>query len=268
MTNINIPQIQYTRDYENFKLFDENRVISEKHVHNLAKDETFAKNFPTCPIIVNEDMMIIDGQHRFHAAMRLDCGIYFIIMKDVTLQDIVRRNVNQKTWTPLDYLEFYRKSGNLNYIKFDEVIKKHAITISQGLCIIAAMKGMHMKTMTDLFRAGTIDILDKIVEFDEFTGILFDFIKKTVKIRGVTGTRPLLANVYMMAFYDFYKEKPKRLARLLNQLLITSMELPFCAIKAQAQKFLEKAYYWRPTQHHFTERNEQLEQFAEESVST
>jgi hypothetical protein len=74
-----IPQINYTREYEKFKLFDANRPLSAIHVEHISQHKDFVENFPTCPIIVNEQFYIIDGQHRFEAAKSLDCGIFYII---------------------------------------------------------------------------------------------------------------------------------------------------------------------------------------------
>ena len=54
----------YTRDYDKFKLLEENRTVSKSHVNKLKIAIGDNPNIMRAqPILVNEDMEVIDGQH-------------------------------------------------------------------------------------------------------------------------------------------------------------------------------------------------------------
>ena len=83
-------QILKTYDYEIFKRMKGNRVVNNSHVKNLVK--SMQEKYLPQPLTVNEDMEIIDGQHRFAAAMELNLPIYYQIINGTTISDVQRLN--------------------------------------------------------------------------------------------------------------------------------------------------------------------------------
>ena len=66
----NVIRVMKTNDYSMFTKIDGNRQIDKKNVNNLI--ESMKEKLLVCPIIVNEDNQIIDGQNRLEALKDLD----------------------------------------------------------------------------------------------------------------------------------------------------------------------------------------------------
>ena len=100
-----------TVDYEKFNHSKFNRKVhlSKKQIENF-------ENFGIIsPIIVNEHMTIIDGQHRLAAAAFLKIPIRYIMLSGKTVSDIVAINSVSNNWVTRDFLEAYAEDGNEDY---------------------------------------------------------------------------------------------------------------------------------------------------------
>ena len=129
-------EIKKTTDYGIFKFRDDNRSkIDTNHVRKIA-DSIAARNLLEFrEITVNEKMEIIDGQHRLEAAKMLKTPIYYKIVNGMNCDDIIILNV-QKNWSVDDYMNYYVKQGNREYIKLQEFMKENQLSlkISLRLC--------------------------------------------------------------------------------------------------------------------------------------
>jgi len=106
----------YTRDYDKFKLLEENRTVSKSHVNKLKIAIGDNPNIMRAqPILVNEDMEVIDGQHRLQACRELDIPVYYNIVEHLTVKEARNINVVHRTWSSMDYAESYAKAGNVYY---------------------------------------------------------------------------------------------------------------------------------------------------------
>ena len=64
------------------------------------------------PIMVDADMRIIDGQHRFYACKELGLPIYYVVKNDVDPeQAMITLNQTSKKWEMMDWLR-YRANKN------------------------------------------------------------------------------------------------------------------------------------------------------------
>ena len=117
-------QIYYTRDYDKFKFEKTNRDIK---VTNDLKDSIAQKGIVE-PITVNENMEILDGQHRFMVAKSLNEIIPFKMVSGLKLIDILDTKSTAKNWTPKDYINYYCKINNKNYITLNEMIKSEKLS--------------------------------------------------------------------------------------------------------------------------------------------
>ena len=78
-----INEVFETHDYGQFRFIKGNRLIRASHVNNILKSMKKRRLFS--PLIVNEKMEIIDGQHRFKAQEKLNKSIEVIVEKDEQL---------------------------------------------------------------------------------------------------------------------------------------------------------------------------------------
>ena len=96
-----------TTDYSLFKDVSSNRDVDRKHVKKLVNSIREKNLLEVNPIIVNEKLEVLDGQHRLEAAKQLKVPIYYVISSDVTHNDISRLNSNKKNWLLMDYINYY-----------------------------------------------------------------------------------------------------------------------------------------------------------------
>lgn len=68
--------MEKTKNYSLFKKYAKNRDIDGRHVEKLIASIKTANLLDCEPILVNEKMEVIDGQHRLEAAKSLNLDIY------------------------------------------------------------------------------------------------------------------------------------------------------------------------------------------------
>jgi len=105
--------VYQTNDYDAFKFMEDNREVLQSRVERLK--QSFSEMYIPCPIIINQNYEIIDGQGRFNSAKELNMSILYLIVEDANIDDCRRMNVCQKNWTTWDFIESYAVTGNINY---------------------------------------------------------------------------------------------------------------------------------------------------------
>ena len=115
-----VGSIYSTFDYSQFKTLQGNRNINEINVKRLVS--SFEKAYLLNPVLVNEKLQIIDGQHRFEAAKRMGLPINYIIAEKYSNNEVHLLNSNMRNWGKVDYLNAYCELGNENYIAMREFI--------------------------------------------------------------------------------------------------------------------------------------------------
>lgn len=115
-----VGSIYSTFDYSQFKTLSGNRNINEINVKRLVS--SFEKAYLLNPVLVNEKLQIIDGQHRFEAAKRMGLPINYIIAEKYSNNEVHLLNSNMRNWGKIDFLNAYCELGNENYIAMREFI--------------------------------------------------------------------------------------------------------------------------------------------------
>ena len=138
-------QIHETKEYSIFKKVKQNRIIDMKHVAKLADSIKEKDKRIDFPIIVNNNMEIIEGQHRFEACKLLNLSVYYIFAISMSIDDISRIITINKKWNMEDYLHQYSENGNENYIKLKNFIytsncKTVSKALSIGLMLVLTLK--------------------------------------------------------------------------------------------------------------------------------
>lgn len=107
--------MQKTSDYSKFKQIDGNRKVNSGHVSRLVEAIERKNLLEYFPVLLNEDMEVIDGQHRLSAAAKLEVPIYYEIVPGLTLTDVMSINTNSKSWNINDFIDSHIELGNSNY---------------------------------------------------------------------------------------------------------------------------------------------------------
>lgn len=103
-----------TNDYDIFKHLKGNRILDDRknYIISSIKENGWVTN----PIIVNKDMEIINGQHRYAALKALNMPIQYIIAENANIHDCIALNIKQQNWKLVDYIRCYADMGNDDYV--------------------------------------------------------------------------------------------------------------------------------------------------------
>tara|TARA_R110000824_G_scaffold147021_2_gene316335 strand:+ start:426 stop:1157 length:732 start_codon:yes stop_codon:yes gene_type:complete len=125
MTN----KILVTKDYHKFSFLKGNRAINIRHLNNLIT--SIKEKDLKMPIIVNEELGVLDGQHRLKAYQTLNLSMSYIIKKDFNLKDIRQINSVQKSWTPLIYMKSFKDLGVESYVYLEWFYRTYKFGIAE-----------------------------------------------------------------------------------------------------------------------------------------
>lgn len=102
-----------------------NREVNEIHVTKLMESINKKNMLKINPIIVDENLTVIDGQHRLEAARLLEIPIFYVISGNVNKEDISQLNSIKLNWKPEDYLNYYQIEGNPHYSTISRFLNKY-----------------------------------------------------------------------------------------------------------------------------------------------
>ena len=112
-------KVYKTDDYSLFKRLEGNRDI--KCVKKIIDSINTVGYIPN-PIMVNEDMEVIDGQNRLKALEELGLPVYYFIVKGADINTARALNLGRTNWKPIDYVASYAESGIKPYQLFLKLI--------------------------------------------------------------------------------------------------------------------------------------------------
>jgi hypothetical protein len=189
-------KVYVSDDYDMFTLSTYNREVSlSKKLLESVKDNDLTQ---FNPILVNDKLVIIDGQHRFMVCRELGIPIYFIISDDVMVDDASAINQATKNWSTIDHILHYYKRGFDTYIKLMKLAEKYDLHLTN---LLALGKGSVDKniTVTDLTRAGKFqfrdsdarvkELLDNFQVFKEYIDFAntTTFFKAYIRVASLSG---------------------------------------------------------------------------------
>jgi hypothetical protein len=124
-------EILKTSNYKLFNFSTLNRV--PKHYSKILesiKKNDLTKFNPILVTLLDDKMLIVDGQNRFLACKSLGKPIYFILTENVNIYDAPQLNSASKNWSVIDYVNYYAKIGNDNYRILLDISEKYDISLS------------------------------------------------------------------------------------------------------------------------------------------
>jgi len=124
-----------TTNYEMFSFMKTNRTIGNGLVERLMKSINSIGYVVARPIIVNESMVVIDGQHRLEACKRLNIPVHYEI-SNVNMHDaMLQLNMNQEIWRLNEYIQSYANSGIYCYKELVKFEDKYHLGVSNNIVI-------------------------------------------------------------------------------------------------------------------------------------
>lgn len=109
--------METTKNYDEFKLLSLNRHLDRRHINELKNSISKNGYLMSNPIIVNKDMEIIDGQHRFIALKEQGMDVPYVVL-DRDYDTIIDLNTTQRKWQIQDYINYYcEKDKNKHFIR-------------------------------------------------------------------------------------------------------------------------------------------------------
>ena len=153
-------KVYYTLNYSMFKAIRGNRLLNEPKIKRIMNDiKSGTDMLRYYPIVVDENMNVIDGQHRLYIAKKLKCNVYYIISKKATLHEIAKINSNTEKWSNDDFINCYIVNGNKNYEILRDFKDKYRFPLS--VCQYLLMYG-------DAVRDGGNDDIKQIFQQGKF----------------------------------------------------------------------------------------------------
>lgn len=186
-------QIQLTTKYSIFNVMEGNRTVNKTHVgalkNNIVKHPTLTQ---VMPILVNEKMEVVDGQHRLQALQELGMPVYYIKAEGATLSDVITINTAAKRWGWMDYAHSHASLKNENYITYLEFASEYGSVGHKTL--ILALNHLHYD-MADYknFKEGRFVVSGDLAEARSFLSLVQFCITHFGVIKGIYYPRGLAA---------------------------------------------------------------------------
>lgn len=154
-------KIQTTEDYNLFTRIAGNRHLNKAQVKRLsssiAEDPSLAL---ATPILVNDKMEILDGQHRLEALKKLGLPISYFVVKNMGLSQVQIINSQTKTWSPVDYARSFSELGNNNYKVYLEFKETYKLCHSILLVYLSGIDRTKGGNTTQSFKKGNFHVGD------------------------------------------------------------------------------------------------------------
>lgn len=205
-----------TKDYSIFRNVTGNRQVTPAHVESLAAAIERRNLLEYFPVLVNENMEVIDGQHRLMAAAKLNVPIHYEKVKGLTLDDIMSINTASKNWSINDFIDAYVRLGNAHYAVLQDFIKRHGLGASVAAGLLRGYSGM-LKGGNVAIRAGTFKVLSE--DYAEKVANRLGELQKYADFKTTTEPQFIQALMKVMSNEDFDYD------RLLAKLSLSSTKL-------------------------------------------
>lgn len=206
MKNEVINVVNVTTDYSIFKFskFNRNVILTKQYI-----DE--AKNGFFSPIIVNENMVVIDGQHRLAASEKLGLPVEYIIKNGLDEKDIVRLNTVSRKWSITNFIEAFANDGKTEYQKLLDLIKEYG---SPTVTTIVATNMLNLGKVGNSIKSGGF-VFYNYSEAEKFLIQLREFSKHLGK---------RASKEISIALWELYKVQGFDVDRLIRKVIETGSD--------------------------------------------
>jgi len=151
--------IFWTKDYGMFRFLKGNRDLNELKIKRIIRSvEDGLEFFKYCPIMINSEGYVIDGQHRLYVCKKLGLNVYYVIVPDFSLRQVAEMNNNASKWKEKDYLNCYIDVGIEHYKVLSDFIDKYHINIGIAISLLSLGRVQSGGGSRDDFRDGLFKV--------------------------------------------------------------------------------------------------------------
>lgn len=122
-------------DHSAFKSLEGNRSVDDDRVKKIISSIK-SVGMIQAPIVVNENMEVIDGQGRLEACKRLGEPVPYIIIPGLTINECRAMNINQENWSMFDYIKSHAECGNENYKRILDFLEVSGFKFQTSMWIL------------------------------------------------------------------------------------------------------------------------------------
>lgn len=168
-----------TTDYTIFKSRDDNRNIDEAQVQKIMGK---IKKLNLChakPMLVNEHMEVIDGQHQLEACKRMKIEVYYVVVdfKGKSDEAMIDINTINKHWILDDYIKHYASKSGSQFDSYRFLKKFHEQNpqFSSSVCatiITNTGNGYQKQLRNGTFKPGKSDPYEVVSMLKQYKEIM------------------------------------------------------------------------------------------------
>lgn len=228
-------QIQTSSDYASFFSHENQQPVSGKHWTKIAQSMNEIGWLASKPMTVVREgrkFRIVDGHHRFAAAVSLGIPLVFVVEDHEVLDKIGQLNYTVKKWTAMSFCKMYADQGMANYIELLEYIKI-GIPIQRAAAMLGG-ESASSGNVAKLIPSGDFKIKTRVMA-DSVASFLGAFPENTV-ISSLTFIDALSALLFVKEFdSSILKKKITQAPAMLTK----------CTDRDQALSMIEEIYNFR-----------------------
>lgn len=159
--------VKLTSDYKIFKSITSNREVDSKHIKKLVESISKKNLLYIRPLLVNENMEVIDGQHRLEACMALRIAAPYMICPGLLKEDIHFLNSVQKNWTTMDFINYFTIEDKRGYREFSKLANSFPkVKVSILLKLVSSDRNTRIRD--GIMNINKLDEAKKICEYLDF----------------------------------------------------------------------------------------------------
>lgn len=245
-----VNKVYKTNDLSIFNQIEGNRPPNPQHIRRLS--QSIKDNGLLCnPILVNEKMEVIDGQHRLLAAKDAKSEIYYVILKGYDLKEVHALNLNQKNWASKDFMHGYAKMGIESYVKLREFYKKNSdFSLTDCIAMCSNTSNTGSASISNKYRPTYKNKTAQKEVFEEGTWKGKDFIFAQEIADKIRLTKPYYNNYRRFSFVrailslTLYK-KEFDFNTFMHKLRLQPTALVDCTSVSQYKMLIEDIYNYR-----------------------
>lgn len=160
-------KILQTKNYATFGIIEGNRVVNESHVKKLK--QSISQLDLKIPIVVNEKMEVVDGQHRLQARKELGLPVFYIVVNGLGLRETQRVNSAAKNWNDKDFLNSFVKQNYAHYKTYKKFRETYQFGHTETMNILSGSIGGGNNNQNQDFKEGNFSVsnLDRAIDWAE-----------------------------------------------------------------------------------------------------